>query len=101
MLSYVKKRSGELKSFDAHKLRISILHAMKDVSHKDESEKVLNHILNKLSNYKLIFSTSDLRDLVEDSLLELNLKPVAKSYATFKKFNLELKEFLKIPSSNL
>ena len=101
MLSYVKKRSGELKSFDAHNLRISILHAMKDVSHKDESEKVLNHILNKLSNYKLIFSTSDLRDLVEDSLLELNLKPVAKSYATFKKFNLELKEFLKIPSSNL
>ena len=49
MLSYVKKRSGELNPFDAHKLRTSISRAMKDASHKDESQKVLTHILNKIS----------------------------------------------------
>ena len=101
MLSYVKKRSGELRPFDAHKLRTSILRAMKDVSHKDESEKVLNHILNKMSSHKLIFSTSDLRDIVEDSLIELNMKDIAKSYAIFKKLNLELKEFIKTPTNNI
>ena len=101
MLSYVKKRSGEIQAFDAHKLRTSIQNAMKDISHKDESQKVLTLIINKLSTHRFIFSTKDLRDLVEDSLLELKLKEIAKSYATFKKFNLELKEFLRTPSNNI
>ncbi len=84
MFSSVKKRDGEFERFRKEKLQKSIAKAMHDAKHPDVSVDVLKTLLKTLTKHPHIeLTTNYLQKIVEDTLIHMKLKDVAKEYVLF------------------
>lgn len=94
MVSTVRKRSGELVTFDREKIRFAIRNAMKDVAHKDESARITDEVVDFIAKkfVKITPMVEDIQDIVEDVLIKNNMHEVAKAYILYRAKHAEIRE---------
>jgi ribonucleoside-diphosphate reductase alpha chain len=88
-LKAVRKRDGSEQAFDANKLRLSVLAAMREAGLRDEraGSRVAENVMTRLTKIFDGHSTpdfADVREAVNVTLIDHNLAHVAKRYMDFR-----------------
>jgi ribonucleoside-triphosphate reductase len=95
-LKQIRKRTGEILPFDAHKITIAIAKAGKEASELDESTaktltiKVLQ-MIEKISAEN-IPTVEEVQDCVEETLLNSTYKKTAKAYIIYREQHAKIRE---------
>ena len=94
MVSQVRKRSGELVSFDKEKIRKAVQAAMLATQHRDQSALITEQVIKFLEEqYKTVTPTvEDIQDVVEDTLIRNAMPDVAKAYILYRQKHKEIRE---------
>lgn len=86
ILLKVKKRDGEIVSFDSSKIRSAVQKAFKEAGVENDlnaaeyiERKIISYALNEYSDDNTPIDTEEIQDWVEDALLDFD-KRTAKAY---------------------
>ena len=89
-MQYIKKRDGRVTQFNKAKIIEAVCKAFKDVEGEissyaiDKANKIAEYIENKALETKDILTVEDIQDYVENGLMSLKKKDVAKSYIRYR-----------------
>ena len=91
----VRKRNGNMVTFDKNKIIVAIQKAMLEVNiNTDKAYNITEKVSNKINNKNEI-SIEEIQDVIEETLIEENYPTVAKAYILYRderKRKRELKE---------
>lgn len=102
----IKKRNGDIVSFDVTKIQKAVIQAMYDAGEIDSdiAIKVSEEIESLVESSEDLMTVDEIQDLVEESLMEKDCKKTAKSYIIYrynkdknrsnKEYKILTKEFL-------
>lgn len=93
----IKKRSGEIVSFDPAKIKLAISKAYVDVNYKANdplTDAITNAVINEIeSTFEgRVPGVEDVQNMVEKKLMESNLFDVAKSYIIYRYEHTKVRE---------
>ncbi len=93
----IKKRSGEIVSFDPSKIKLAISKAYVDINYKADSEVTDKISADVISEIETVFEgripgVEDVQNMVEKKLMESSLFEVAKSYIIYRYEHTKVRE---------
>jgi ribonucleoside-diphosphate reductase alpha chain len=93
----IKKRSGEVVSFDQNKIRLAISKAYVDVNYKANdtlTEPIAQAVIDEIESVfaERVPGVEDVQNIVERKLMESNLFEVAKSYIIYRYEHTKVRE---------
>lgn len=93
----VKKRNGNIVTFDKNKIIVAIQKAMLEVNiNTDRAYDITEKVLDKISDKNEI-SIEEIQDIIEETLIEKNYPTVAKAYILYRDERKRKRESAKHP----
>lgn len=93
----VKKRNGNMVTFDKNKIIVAIQKAMLEVNiNTDRAYDITEKVLDKISDKNEI-SIEEIQDIIEETLIEKNYPTVAKAYILYRDERKRKRESAKHP----
>jgi ribonucleoside-triphosphate reductase len=93
----VKKRNGNMVTFDKNKIIVAIQKAMLEVNiNTDRAYDITKRVLDKISDKNEI-SIEEIQDIIEETLIEKNYPTVAKAYILYRDERKRKRESAKHP----
>lgn len=93
----VKKRNGNMVTFDKNKIIVAIQKAMLEVNiNTDRAYDITEKVLDKISDKNEI-SIEEIQDIIEETLIEKNYPTVAKAYILYREGRKRKREFKEHP----
>lgn len=93
----VKKRNGNMVTFDKNKIIVAIQKAMLEVNiNTDRAYDITEKVLDKISDKNEV-SIEEIQDIIEETLIEKNYPTVAKAYILYREERKRKREFKEHP----
>lgn len=93
----VKKRNGNMVTFDKNKIIVAIQKAMLEVNiNTDRAYDITERVFDKISDKNEI-SIEEIQDIIEETLIEKNYPTVAKAYILYREERKRKREFKEHP----